>query len=82
MDARKQKAMSALNLEHWEEPVMPFQFQTLPQFIGPMKLVRRPKATMNKMKRMKSAGQWRKLPAKGRRKSNEKKMPSAATTSV
>jgi hypothetical protein len=36
MDARKQKAMSALNLEHWEEPVMPFQFQTLPQFMGPM----------------------------------------------
>jgi hypothetical protein len=44
--------------------------------------VRRPKATMNKMKRMRSAGQWRKLPAKGRRKSNEKTMPSAATISV
>ena len=34
--AKKVKAISALNLEHSDFPVIPCQFQTLPQFMGPM----------------------------------------------
>ena len=45
-------------------------------------LVSRANATMYMMKRRTSAGQWRKLPANGKRKIKEKRMPSAATTSV
>jgi hypothetical protein len=97
--AKKVKAISALNLEHSDVPVIPCQFHTLPQFMGPMyctfvskkvkgaweatrTLVSKAKATMNRMKRTRSAGQWRKLPANGKRKRSEKRMPIAATTSV
>ena len=45
-------------------------------------LVSKAKATMYMMKRRISAGQWRKLPANGKRKIREKRMPRAATTSV
>lgn len=57
MLAKKQKAKSALNFEQVCLPVIPSQFQILPQFMGPMKLASRPKATMNMAKSSKSIGQ-------------------------
>jgi len=56
MLAKKQKAKSALNFEHVAFPVIPCQFQIEPQFIGPMKLARRPKAIMKRANKMKSTG--------------------------
>lgn len=82
MLAKKQNAKSALNFEQVAFPVMPSQFQILPQCIGPMKFARRPKAIIKSAKRSKSTGQWIKEAKKGRRKSKEKRIPIAATTSV
>jgi len=82
MLAKKQNARSALNLEQVALPVMPSQFQIEPQFMGPMKLARRPKAIMKSAKRRRSMGQWINEAANGRRKSSEKRIPIAATTSV
>jgi len=82
MEARKQNAMSAFKREHTPLPVMPFQFHMLPHFMGPMKLAKRPKATMKPTNSNRSTGQWTKLEAKGIKKTREKRMPIAAMTSV
>jgi len=50
--------------------------------MGPIKFASRPKAIIKRMKRTKSAGQWMKDFEKGIRKSSEKRIPRAATTSV
>jgi len=82
IDARKQNAISALNLEHWPLPVMPFQFQTLPQCIGPMKLTRSPKATIQAANKNRSTGQWMNVEVNGIKNKREMRIPRAAMTSV
>ena len=80
--AKKQKATLALYLSHVALPVIPRQFQMLPQPMPLIKLASRAKATIHRMKRSRSSGHFANEAVNGRRKSKENRMEIAATTIV